>query len=162
LQEVVVLISRMWSRIVLCGVLVGIGFASLATLAPMSVGAKANGALVQLHKTKRGMLLVNRAGFTLYMFSSDKLRKDTCMTKRGCTSVWPIERSAGKPIAGKGVKPSLLGTITLPGGRRQVTYGGHPLYSYTGDVFAGEADYIGTKQFGGVWHGVSAASRGVK
>jgi hypothetical protein len=45
---------------------------------------------------------------------------------------------------------------------RQAHYGGHPLYRYTGDISRGETDYIGTKQFGGFWHGNTAAAKAVR
>ena len=44
----------------------------------------------------------------------------------------------GKPVAGMGVKKSLLGTAKR-GSKLQVTYNGHPLYTYIGDSKAGQA-----------------------
>jgi predicted lipoprotein with Yx(FWY)xxD motif len=159
--EVFVLISRTRVRVALCGVLAGVGLASVAALAPMSAGAKPRAAMVNLRKTHRGMLLVSGSGFTLYMFSSDKRNTDMCVSRRGCTAVWPPDTTGGKPIAGKGVKKSLLATITLSDRTHQVTYGGHPLYSYTGDISRGETDYIGTGQFGGFWHAITADAKAV-
>jgi hypothetical protein len=40
----------------------------------------------------------------------------------------PPLMARGKPIAGRGLKSSLLGTIRRANGVRQVTYAGHPLY----------------------------------
>jgi predicted lipoprotein with Yx(FWY)xxD motif len=157
-----VLIPRTRLRVAICGVLAALGLASAAALAPTSAGAKPRSAVVNLRMTARGMLLVNGSGFTLYMFSSDKRNSDACMSRRGCTSVWPPDRTGGKPVAGKGVKRSLLGMIALADGTKQVTYGGHPLYSYSGDSSRGETDYIGTKQFRGFWHGSTAAAKAVK
>jgi predicted lipoprotein with Yx(FWY)xxD motif len=41
--------------------------------------------------------------------------------------------SVGAPLAAGGITAGLLGTLKRPDGRRQVTYNGHPLYTYTGD-----------------------------
>jgi hypothetical protein len=51
------------------------------------------------------------------------------------------------PVAGPGVDPALLGTIDGPLGQ-QVTYAGHPLYRFSGDLAAGETNGFGV---GGIW-----------
>lgn len=65
-------------------------------------------------------------------------------------------------MAGNGVQSSLLGTIKLPSGKRQVTYDGHPLYTYIGDPGPRETAYIGTRQSGGAWWAIDAAGHIVK
>ncbi len=121
--------------------------------------AKASGAAIGLRKTRRGMLLVNSRGFTLYAFSTDPARKDSCLAKKGCTSVWPLVTTRGAPRPGHGVKRSLLGTIKVRGGVTQVTYAGHPLYTYKGDSSPGATSYVGVRQFGGVWRGLTGSGR---
>jgi predicted lipoprotein with Yx(FWY)xxD motif len=59
-----------------------------------------------------------------------------------------------KPLAGTGVKKALLGTTRRPNGKLQVTYNGHPLYSYVGDSAAGQATGEGSD---GTWYVVTAA-----
>ncbi len=59
------------------------------------------------------------------------------------------------PRASHGIKRSLLGTIKIRGGAVQVTYAGHPLYRYSGDVSPGATDYVGTHQFGGIWRAIT-------
>lgn len=120
--------------------------------------AAAGGAMIGLRKTRLGTLLVNSRGFTLYAFSTDRARKDTCVARKGCTGIWPLVTTRGKPRAGHGVKRSLLGTIKVRG-RTQVTYAGHPLYTYTGDGAPGSTSYVGVRQFGGVWRGLRASGR---
>jgi hypothetical protein len=44
----------------------------------------------------------------------------------------------------------------------QVTYAGHPLYTYSGDGFKGSTDYIGISEFGGVWTGLRASGAMVR
>ena len=47
----------------------------------------------------------------------------------------------------------MLGTTTRDDGTTQVTYDGHPLYLYSGDTIAGDANGQG---IGGVWFAVTA------
>jgi predicted lipoprotein with Yx(FWY)xxD motif len=136
---------------------------------PAAHAAKA--AKVQLRKTHLGKILVNSSGFTLYRFTKDPRNKNTCLTSTGgggaygsmtCNEVWPALTTSGKPVAGAGVKSSQLGTINIGGGRKQVTYGGHPLYLYSPSTEPGETSYVGINQFGGRWDAVNAAGGLVK
>ena len=61
------------------------------------------------------------------------------------TVLWPALLTDGAPIAGPGVNPTLLGTVTrtdLPGLRpvQQVTYAGQPLYRFFFDEEPGETE----------------------
>ena len=116
---------------------------------------------VQLHSTSLGKILVNSSGFTLYLFTRDSRDKNSCVKVSGCSKVWPALTS-GKPTAGSGVKASLLSTITLPGGSKQVTYAGHPLYTYSPATEKAETSYVGVKFFGGAWDAVNASGGAVK
>jgi predicted lipoprotein with Yx(FWY)xxD motif len=119
-------------------------------------------AKIQLRRTSLGMILVDSTGFTLYRFSKDTQRKNTCLGTRECSVTWPALASSGTPIAGTGVKASLLSTIKLPGGSRQVTYAGHPLYLYSVSSERGETAYVGAKQFGGTWYAVNSSGANVR
>jgi predicted lipoprotein with Yx(FWY)xxD motif len=123
--------------------------------------AAAGPATISLRKTSLGMILVNARGFTVYAFGKDAKRQDRCAAISGCSVIWPIVKTSGTPRAGKGVKRSLLGTIKV-GGATQVTYAGHPLYTYSGDGFKGSTSYIGIRQFGGTWSGLRASGATVK
>jgi predicted lipoprotein with Yx(FWY)xxD motif len=46
------------------------------------------------------------------------------------TAIWPAITTTGAPVAGPGVKASLLGTVTRAGVGTQITYAGHPLYMF--------------------------------
>jgi predicted lipoprotein with Yx(FWY)xxD motif len=142
--------------------------AAVGTAAIGSAGAqplrahKAASGTVQLRETSLGKILVNSAGFTLYEFSKDKKNNDICVTITGCKEVWPPLETSGSPTAGEGVNAKRLGTITLPGGGTQVTYYGHPLYTYSGDKGPGETSYVGASEFGGTWYALTAKGKKVK
>jgi predicted lipoprotein with Yx(FWY)xxD motif len=93
-------------------------------------------------------------GCSLYLLASDQLHvltgshfacsDDVNALGAPCDTVlWPALLTDGAPIAGPGVDPKLLGTVTrtdLPGlpAVQQVTYAGHPLYRFLLDETAGE------------------------
>jgi|SRR5581483_8334845 len=124
--------------------------------------AASHPAKVKLRKTAVGQILTNGSGFTVYMFSRDKRNKDNCVHISGCIGFWPPVTTHGKPVAGPGVKASLLGSIKLHNGKSQVTYGGHPLYTYIGDAVPGETSYVGVLASGGTWYAVSASGAKIK
>jgi predicted lipoprotein with Yx(FWY)xxD motif len=139
------------------------GFAT-AAIAPLGAGARSTSksTTIEIRSTALGKALVNGSGFTVYVFTRDGRNRDTCVGISGCTGVWPVVRTTGAPSAGIGVKRSLLGTIKLADGIRQVTYAGHPLYSYSGDSSRGATGYVGARQFGGSWYAITAAGKLVK
>jgi predicted lipoprotein with Yx(FWY)xxD motif len=142
-----------------------VAFLTMAMLASTAVAlAKTqHGTTIKLGKTSLGNVLTKNSGFTVYVFTRDKQKnKDTCVKVKGCTSIWPPVTTKAKPVAGKGVKTSLLGSIKLPNGSRQVTYNGHPLYGYIGDSAARQTDYVGIRQAGGIWYAINAAGKVVK
>lgn len=133
-----------------------------ASLTTAFASASATRAKLQLRKTSVGTILVNARGFTLYAFTKDSRNKDDCAKISGCPSLWPVDATSGKATAERGVRASLIGTITLKGGRRQVTYAGHPLYTYLEDTSPGQTSYVNIFQFGGFWPAVNAAGKEVK
>ena len=124
--------------------------------------ASTSRATLQLRRTSLGAILVDDRDYTVYAFSKDSRNKDNCAKIGACLGAWPLVATPGKPVAGKGVNSSLIGAITLKSGARQVTYAGHPLYTYVGDSGPGEAFYVNIFQFGGFWPAVNAAGRQVK
>jgi predicted lipoprotein with Yx(FWY)xxD motif len=117
---------------------------------------------VQLRHTRLGKVLANAAGYTLFEFTKDRPKKDTCLKIKGCLTAWPEMPVQGKPSAGPGLRASLLSTINTPGGIMQVTYAGHPLYIHLADRGAGRTSYVGKKEFGGKWYAVNAKGHAVK
>jgi predicted lipoprotein with Yx(FWY)xxD motif len=116
---------------------------------------------VVLRHTSLGTILTTSSGFTLYEFTRDRTNENSCVKVRGCSQAWPALQTSGKPIAGAGVKASLLSSIRISGGSRQVTYDGHALYTYSADS-RGSTAYVGVSAFGGSWYAVSASGRTVK
>jgi predicted lipoprotein with Yx(FWY)xxD motif len=138
-------------------------FALFAVVAGGSASAVAGGSVakLQLRKTKAGTILVNARGYTLYSFTRDKGGKDDCVKIHECLTAWPAVTTSGRPIAGPGVKSSLIGTINVPGVGTQVTYNRKPLYTFIKDSGPGDTSWIGYPQFGGVWPAVSAGGGSV-
>lgn len=136
--------------------------AALALTVAASAGAASAGAKVALRATSAGRILVNSKGFTLYAFSKDAKNKDACVAISQCTTFWPPLTTSGAPVAGAGVKASMLGTIRIKGGLRQVTYDGHPLYTFSHDDRPANTEYINVSGSGGRWPAVNGAGRLVK
>jgi predicted lipoprotein with Yx(FWY)xxD motif len=152
--------NPMLMAVVLAGAVGVSTVASAQAGGPAAQGART--ARVGLSRTSLGRILVTSSGFTLYQFSKDPRNRDTCAKIRECSSTWPALTTSGNPVAGRGVKASLLSTIKLSGGTRQVTYAGHPLYTYAPATERGETFYVGAFQFGGTWDAVNAAGGRVR
>jgi predicted lipoprotein with Yx(FWY)xxD motif len=115
---------------------------------------------VSAASTTYGRVLVvgsgDKAGCSLYVLTSDQLHAlagadfacsdNPNPTGAPCDTVlWPALVTKGDPIAGPGVNPTRLGTVTrtdLPGmsSVRQVTYAGQPLYRFFLDETPGETE----------------------
>lgn len=118
-------------------------------------------ATVRLRHTNLGSILVSSSGRTLYEFTRDHPSKSSCAAISGCSETWPSLKTSGRPTAGSGIRATLLSSIRSAGGK-QVTYAGHPLYTYSGDSGPGETSYVGEKQFGGTWYAINASGHTVK
>jgi predicted lipoprotein with Yx(FWY)xxD motif len=142
----------------LCGaVLVTAAFGATSSASSPHVS---KGALVALGKTPLGKVLVDARGRTLYLFDKDTRGRSACYG--ACVAYWPPLLSTAKPRAARGVHASLLGVIKRADGKRQVTYGGHPLYTFVGDTRAGQATGEGLTDFGAAWDAVAASGRSVE
>ena len=72
-------------------------------------------------------------------------------------AVWPAFTGAVTPQAKGGAVAADIGTVAGPGGTRQVTYNGHPLYYYVGDHQPGSTAGQGLNQFGALWYVLSGS-----
>ncbi len=114
-------------------VLVAVAIAAVA-LTGSAFGKSAHSSAATVVTTKNtsfGTILVTSSGQTLYLNSKDKPGHPACTG--GCLSAWPPLKASGTPKASGGAKASLLATTKIAGGVKQVTYKGHPLYTFTSD-----------------------------
>jgi predicted lipoprotein with Yx(FWY)xxD motif len=102
-----------------------------------------------------GPILVDAKGFTVYDFHKDKGTVSSCYG--GCAGVWPPVLSEGEPTAGEGASASKLGTTKRKDGTVQVTYAGHPLYTYVADKKPGEANGNDFSSFGAQWYALKGS-----
>lgn len=94
-------------------------------------------------KGKSITALINSQGMTLYYNTSDTT---SSVCSGGCASAWPPLISSTVPSTASTL-PGSLSLFTDANGS-QVTYNGHPLYTYSGDTAPGQATGDGV---GGVW-----------
>jgi predicted lipoprotein with Yx(FWY)xxD motif len=105
-----------------------------------------------------GTVLVNSEGLTVYMFAKDNGTTSSCYG--ACAQNWPPVSAEGKP-SGEGAMASQLGTTKRKDGSMQVTYAGHPLYTYAGDTAPGEANGNGLTFFGGKWSALDESGEAI-
>jgi predicted lipoprotein with Yx(FWY)xxD motif len=104
-----------------------------------------------------GTVLVDSEGMTVYLFTPDQGTESACYG--GCESAWPPVVAEGKPTAGEGAMSSALGTTKRKDGTMQVTYEGHPLYTFSGDSAPGEAN---GQEDDGTWFVLDESGEAVK
>jgi predicted lipoprotein with Yx(FWY)xxD motif len=100
-----------------------------------------------------GAVLDTAQGFTLYHLTTEKNGKIQCTAS--CAKTWPpvLVTGGNIPAAASSLRGK-VSTVKRPDGGVQVTYDGLPLYTYSGDTAAGEANGQGVQ---GVWFAVTPA-----
>jgi len=93
-------------------------------------------------------VLTNAKGFTLYTFAPDTATTSAC--NGACAVAWP-------PQTATAAVKSPYSTIKRSDGSAQLTFNGHPLYTFTGDTAPGKASGNGVSAFGGLWYEVPAS-----
>jgi predicted lipoprotein with Yx(FWY)xxD motif len=117
---------------------------------PASSGSSGGAAVVAVAPVPEfGKLVVNSEGFTLYDFRKDKGTTPSCYG--ACAEFWPPLTTDGAPEA-EGVPAGMLGTTKRKDGTVQVTFAGHPLYTFSEDKSPGEANGNSLDIFGGEWY----------
>jgi predicted lipoprotein with Yx(FWY)xxD motif len=127
--------------------LVSVAIAALA-VAATAQAAPRGAAQVAVRSSQYGKVLFTGGGRALYAFGADKGRTSHCYGT--CAKAWPPLLTAGNPVAGAGIDHMLLGTTKRTDGTVQVTYKGHPLYTYSGD----SVGHVGCQHVianGGLW-----------
>jgi predicted lipoprotein with Yx(FWY)xxD motif len=76
--------------------------------------------------------------------------------------VWPPLTTNSKPLSGTGLSATKLGTTKRSDGTTEVTYNGHPLYTYAGDSGPGQTTGEGSQDFGAEWDVLSAAGNKIE
>jgi len=113
-----------------------------------SGAAAAQTSALQVTRTSAGSVLASSRGLTLYYYTADKPGSGKSVCTGSCASAWPPLAAPVRAPAGVRL-PGPLGMITRPGGLRQVTINGYPIYRYAGDKAPGQAAGNGIE---GAWH----------
>jgi predicted lipoprotein with Yx(FWY)xxD motif len=148
--------------------------AAASTVCALALGACANSNVTTLssppttdisltltvQRTPQGNILATGAGNTLYDFAPDTPTQSTCLND-GCVFQWPPLIKNGPVTVGPGVRQSLVGTLRRPDGATQLSYGGHPLYTYNLDVTPGMVTGQAIVQDGGPWYVLSPSGQDI-
>ncbi len=135
--------------------LVSCGGTSAAAGAGTRLAKAGRAEVLTRHVTGLGTILVDGSGHTLYAYMPDRRGPSKCTGR--CASEWPpllLPRGSRRPVGGRGVRSSLLGTTRRRNGRLQVTYDRWPLYLYERDASPGEI--TGQGETMGLWFVVDA------
>ena len=119
----------------------------------------AGGVALALRHTALGTILTTGQGVTVYAFEADHGTTSACTG--ACATVWRPVIAGGTRITVAGGAGALAGQTTRPGGARQLTYAGHPLYTFAGDVGPGATNGQGSQAFGARWDVLTAAGQEV-
>jgi predicted lipoprotein with Yx(FWY)xxD motif len=110
--------------------------------------ARPAGTRLQARGSEFGRMLFDSRRQAVYIFENDPKGRSVCHGE--CARAWPPVITDGPPVAGRGIRRSLLGTIRRRGGKRQVTYAGKPLYYYAHEG-RGEVRCHNVNLNGGFW-----------
>jgi predicted lipoprotein with Yx(FWY)xxD motif len=131
-------------------VLFGLAVAGASSPPPAATGTgAATGTALKTTTIGGTTVLTNAKGFTLYSFAPDTPATSKCYGS--CAAYWPPVTGAAP--ASPGV-PGRVGAIKRADGSQQLTYNGHPLYTYVGDSAPGQARGDNLNLNGGLWHEV--------
>jgi predicted lipoprotein with Yx(FWY)xxD motif len=98
-----------------------------------------------------GVIIYDAEGHTLYTFDKDNGGTSSCYG--ACAKTWPPALTEGKPKAEGNASPAKVGATKRKDGTRQLTYAGHPLYTYSRDK-PSETSGNGVSSFGGTWFAI--------
>ena len=140
-----------------CGGSSGGNSASVSTnpTATQNAGSGNGGQAVTLsaHKGPAGTYLTTSTGMSVYVFAKDTGSTSNC--SGSCIVYWPPVTGSSAQTSGA-ANSAMTATIKRSDGKTQITYGGHPLYTYVGDKKAGDTTGQGQDLNGGKWYLVGA------
>jgi predicted lipoprotein with Yx(FWY)xxD motif len=135
--------------------------ASALTGLAMAASSPTKPATVKTRSNTLGTIIVDGKSRTLYLFEKDKNGKSKC--SGACATNWPPLLTKGKPKASGSIKASKLGTTKRSDGTTQVTYGGHPLYTFVADKGKpGSTKGEGIDAFGAEWYVVGTNGKKIE
>jgi predicted lipoprotein with Yx(FWY)xxD motif len=111
-----------------------------------SAGSVPSGNGIKVVSTSSGKVLTNSAGRTLYWYAIDTSSQSKCTGQ--CASFWPPVPASTKVASGQHLTGN-FGSITGTNGQKQLTYDGHPLYTFKLDTKAGQINGNGVTTTGG-------------
>jgi len=106
-----------------------------------------------------GPIVTDGSGRAVYRVESRREGSRPCT--EGCLVVWPVFH-AGDASAVSGdsaISAQRIGRRALPDGGFQVTYGGHALYYYIGDLAPGQTLGHNVEDAWGEWHLLNPSGR---
>lgn len=102
-----------------------------------------------------GTYLAGDDGRALYLFTKDTQGQGNTQAKSACydkcAEAWPPLTVDGDVEVGDGLQQDLVSTVERTDGKKQVTYGGWPLYYFARD----QGDAVNGQGMGDVWYLVS-------
>jgi predicted lipoprotein with Yx(FWY)xxD motif len=122
-------------------------------VSPAAQGGSESAPGLTLRHSEYGQAIFDSNHRVVYVFGADHGAASTCYGV--CASAWPPLLTKGTPSVSAGVNAKLLGTTKRRDGSMQVTYGGHPLYYYSGDK-PGKVMCQAADMHGGFWYVVNA------
>lgn len=128
-----------------------------ATTEATSGASSSSAAVTVVDVEGMGSVLADPKGMVLYFNDQDTSSAVLCVD--ACTDEWPPLAASGTPSA-EGVTG--LSTTDRPDGTKQVTYNGHPLYTFVDDdapmkaTGDGDSDEFGGQKF--TWHAATVSA----
>lgn len=122
------------------------------TLAGWIQGLPLNPSTLSWRSTSLGPILTTNSGQTLYIRLGDAFRHSGCFGT--CARAFPPFLTNGAPMATGGLLAANIGVLAAATKGEQVAYGGHPLYTYSGDTSPGDINAQGA---GNIWYVISTS-----
>jgi len=112
-------------------------------------------AVLETVRTRLGVVLADRRGRTVYVFTADRPGESVCTA--GCLQFWPfVAAPATIPSDAAGIT-ARVGILDRADGGRQLTVSASPIYTFTGDTGPGSTAGQGQRLDAGMWWALTPA-----